>query len=111
MTRMPGLLATETLSGSVSGVFNSFIFATKELMGTIMIISIIVAMSPVLIRTGINETMVLASSVRLISRNASMALDSGCRIQRYRKTSAGSISYCRYNGRKTYGIGVAYFPI
>ncbi|BFT75632.1 hypothetical protein [Paenibacillus sp. P36] len=53
-----GLLATETLSGSVSGVFNSFIYATKELMGTIMIISIIVAMSRVLIRTGINETMV-----------------------------------------------------
>ncbi|MFD0695680.1 hypothetical protein ACFQZT_16385 [Paenibacillus sp. GCM10027628] len=53
-----GLLATETLSGSVSGVFNSFIYATKELMGTIMIISIIVAMSRILIRTGINETMV-----------------------------------------------------
>ncbi|ANA80019.1 hypothetical protein C7121_07300 [Paenibacillus glucanolyticus] len=53
-----GLLATETLSGSVSGVFNSFIYATKELMGTIMIISIIVAMSRVLIKTGINETMV-----------------------------------------------------
>lgn len=53
-----GLLATETLSGSVSGVFNSFIYATKELMGTIMIISIIVAMSRVLIITGINETMV-----------------------------------------------------
>lgn len=53
-----GLLATQTLSGSVSGIFNSFIYATKELMGTIMIISIIVAMSRVLIRTGINETMV-----------------------------------------------------
>lgn len=53
-----GLLVTETLSGSVSGVFNSFIYATKELMGTIMIISIIVAMSRVLIKTGINETMV-----------------------------------------------------
>ncbi|MGG4093739.1 hypothetical protein [Paenibacillus lautus] len=53
-----GLLATETLSGSVSGVFHSFIYATKELMGTIMIISIIVAMSRVLIKTGINETMV-----------------------------------------------------
>ncbi|KKO53959.1 hypothetical protein [Paenibacillus sp. DMB20] len=53
-----GMLATETLAGSVSGVFNSFIYATKELMGTIMIISIIVAMSRVLIRTGINETMV-----------------------------------------------------
>jgi hypothetical protein len=53
-----GLLATESLSGSVSGIFNSFIYATKELMGTIMIISIIVAMSRVLIRTGVNETMV-----------------------------------------------------
>ena len=53
-----GLLATETLAGSVSGIFNSFIYATKELMGTIMIISIIVAMSQVLIRTGINEAMV-----------------------------------------------------
>lgn len=53
-----GVLATGTVSGSVSGVFNSFIYATKELMGTIMIISIIVAMSRVLIRTGINEAMV-----------------------------------------------------
>ncbi|MNH92788.1 hypothetical protein D3C87_740660 [compost metagenome] len=53
-----GLLATETLHGSVSGIFSSFIYATKELMGTIMIISIIVAMSRVLIRTGINESMV-----------------------------------------------------
>lgn len=53
-----GLLATETLSGSVSGIFNSFIYATKELLGTIMIISIIVAMSRILIITGINEAMV-----------------------------------------------------
>ena len=53
-----GLLATETLSGSVTGVFNSFIYATKELLSTIFIISIIVAMSRVLIRTGINEVMV-----------------------------------------------------
>lgn len=53
-----GLLATETLSGSVSGIFNSFIYATTELLGTIMIISIIVAMSRILIITGINETMV-----------------------------------------------------
>ncbi|AIQ66082.1 membrane protein [Paenibacillus stellifer] len=53
-----GLIATETLGGSVSGIFNSFVYATKELMGTIMIISIIVAMSRVLGVTGINETMV-----------------------------------------------------
>lgn len=53
-----GLLATETLSGSVAGIFNSFIYATKELIGTIFIISIIVAMSRVLIQTGVNEMMV-----------------------------------------------------
>jgi hypothetical protein len=53
-----GLIATETLNGSVAGIFNSFIYATKELLGTIFIISIIVAMSRVLIITGINETMV-----------------------------------------------------
>lgn len=53
-----GLIATETLSGSVTGVFNSFVYATRELLGTIMIISIIVAMSQVLMRTGINETMI-----------------------------------------------------
>lgn len=53
-----GLLAAETLSGSVASVFNSFIYAAKELLSTIFIISIIVAMSRVLIRTGINEVMV-----------------------------------------------------
>jgi hypothetical protein len=53
-----GLLATETLSGSLSGIFNSFIYATKELIGTIFIISFIVAMSRVLIRTGVNQMMV-----------------------------------------------------
>jgi len=53
-----GLIATETLNGSVAGIFNSFVYATKELLGTIFIISIIVAMSRVLIITGINETMV-----------------------------------------------------
>lgn len=53
-----GILATESFSGSVSGIFNSFIYAIKELLGTILIISIIVAMSRVLIRTGINEIMI-----------------------------------------------------
>ncbi len=53
-----GLLATASASGSVSGIFNSFIFAIKELIGTILIISIIVSMSRILIRTGINELMV-----------------------------------------------------
>ncbi|WP_141502864.1 hypothetical protein [Paenibacillus luteus] len=53
-----GILATTSASGSVSGIFNSFIFAIKELIGTILIISIIVAMSRILIRTGINEIMI-----------------------------------------------------
>lgn len=53
-----GYIATASLSGSVSGIFNSFIYATKELLGTIFIISIVVAMSRVLIITGINEVMV-----------------------------------------------------
>jgi hypothetical protein len=53
-----GLLAAAGLGGSVTGIFNSFIFATKELLGTIFIISIVVAMSRVLIYTGVNEVMV-----------------------------------------------------
>jgi hypothetical protein len=64
-----GWIATETLNGSVSGIFNSFIYATKELLGTIFIISIIVAMSRVLIITGINETMV-APLTRFLSTPA-----------------------------------------
>ncbi|CAG7646358.1 hypothetical protein ACFQI7_23625 [Paenibacillus allorhizosphaerae] len=53
-----GILSTQSLHASVSGVFNSFIYAIKELLGTILIISIIVAMSKVLTRTGINESMI-----------------------------------------------------
>ncbi|SHE10624.1 Uncharacterised protein [Chlamydia abortus] len=53
-----GWLATSSLSQSVSGIFNSFIYAITELLNTILIISIIVSMGRVLTRTGINETMV-----------------------------------------------------
>nr|WP_286672243.1 hypothetical protein [Cohnella hashimotonis] len=53
-----GLIATDSLGSSVSGIFNSFIYAIKELIGTILIISVIVSMSRILIRTGINEVMV-----------------------------------------------------
>lgn len=53
-----GLLSTGSLSQSVSGVFTSFIYAIKELMSTILIISIIVSMSKVLTGTGINESMI-----------------------------------------------------
>lgn len=52
------LLATASFSASISGIFNSFIYAIIELAPTILIISIIVAMSRVLTRTGINEAMI-----------------------------------------------------
>jgi len=51
-------VATGDLTASISGVFNSFIFAITELLSTILIISIIVAMSRVLMKSGINEVMV-----------------------------------------------------
>ncbi len=53
-----GIVGTSSISTAVMGIFNSFIFATKELMGTILIISIITAMSSVLMKTGINESMI-----------------------------------------------------
>jgi TRAP-type C4-dicarboxylate transport system permease large subunit len=40
------------------GIFNSLVYAIKELMGTILIISVITAMSKELLSSGINETMV-----------------------------------------------------
>jgi len=52
------VIATTSLSSSIIAVFNSFIYAIVELMGTILIISIIVAMSTLLTETGINEVMV-----------------------------------------------------
>ncbi|MFD0587159.1 hypothetical protein ACFQZE_04000 [Paenibacillus sp. GCM10027627] len=53
-----GWFATASVEGSVSGIFDSFIYAIKELISTILIISIIVAMSRILIRTGVNEVMI-----------------------------------------------------
>ncbi|WP_374717279.1 hypothetical protein [Geobacillus thermodenitrificans] len=51
-------VATHSLSAAVSRVFNSFIYAITELLPTILVISIIVAMSKVLSVTGINDVMV-----------------------------------------------------
>lgn len=53
-----GLLATGSIPESVSSVFGSFIYAIQELLGTILIISIIVGLSRVLTRSGVNETMI-----------------------------------------------------
>lgn len=53
-----GFMAKGSIANSVMGIFDSFIYAITELLGTILVISIIVAMSKVLLRTGINEIMI-----------------------------------------------------
>ncbi len=53
-----GFIATSSAANAVTGVFNSFAYAIKELLGTILVISIIYGMSKVLMKTGINEIMV-----------------------------------------------------
>lgn len=53
-----GLFATASLYQAVMGVFTSFIYAIKELMSTILIISVITAMGKILLASGINEVMV-----------------------------------------------------
>lgn len=52
------IIATSSLYQGITGVFNSFAYAIVELIGTILIISIIVGMSKILTKTGINEIMV-----------------------------------------------------
>ncbi|MEL3961221.1 hypothetical protein MKZ01_08065 [Lysinibacillus endophyticus] len=68
---MLAIVATGDLTASISGVFNSFIYAITELLSTILIISIIVAMSRVLLKTGINEVMV--SPFTKIIKNSTLA--------------------------------------
>ncbi|EQB89222.1 TRAP-type C4-dicarboxylate transport system permease large subunit [Clostridium punense] len=55
---MLAIISTNSLSLSVIGVFNSFIYAITELLPTILIISIIVSLSKLLTVTGINEVMI-----------------------------------------------------
>ncbi|MBM7586438.1 TRAP-type C4-dicarboxylate transport system permease large subunit [Bacillus pakistanensis] len=52
------LTATGSLTESISSIFNSFIFAITQLLSTILVISIIVAMSKSLTTTGINDAMI-----------------------------------------------------
>lgn len=52
------ITATGSLSHSISSIFTSFIFAITELLSTILVISIIVAMSKTLTSTGINDVMI-----------------------------------------------------
>ncbi len=65
------LTATGSLSSSVSSIFNSFIYAITELLSTILVISIIVAMSKTLTATGINDVMI--SPFTKLIRNPSLA--------------------------------------
>lgn len=53
-----GFIATSSVSIAVSGIFNSFVYAIKELLGTILVISVIVAMSRVMTKLGINDVMI-----------------------------------------------------
>lgn len=62
-----GVVGTSSLYQSVMGIFNSFVYATKELMPTIFIISIITAMSGTLMDSGINDEMV--SPFRKVIKN------------------------------------------
>lgn len=53
-----GLTATGSIPAAITGIFNSFILAINELLGTILIISVITAMGVILNKTGINEAIV-----------------------------------------------------
>lgn len=53
-----GLMGTQSLSKATMGIFNSFVYATKELMPTIFVISVVTAMSRSLIDSGINDEIV-----------------------------------------------------
>lgn len=63
------ITATGSLSGSISSIFNSFIYAITELLPTILVISIIVAMSKILTKTGINDVMISPFSKLIRSPN------------------------------------------
>lgn len=65
------ITATGSLSHSISSIFNSFSYAITELLSTILVISIIVAMSNTLTETGINDVMI--SPFRKLIRNPTLA--------------------------------------
>jgi TRAP-type C4-dicarboxylate transport system permease large subunit len=66
-----GLTATGSITASVGGIFGSFIYAITELLPTILVICIIVAMSHVLTETGVNETLIRPMTALI--RNPAMA--------------------------------------
>ncbi|MDH6351808.1 MULTISPECIES: hypothetical protein [unclassified Brevibacillus] len=66
-----GLVATGSVTSAIGGIFGSFIYAITELLPTILVICIIVAMSHVLTDTGVNETMI--RPMTHLIRNATLA--------------------------------------
>ena len=50
--------ATGSFSASIISIFSSFVYAISQLLPTILVISIIVAMSNCLMKTGINEVII-----------------------------------------------------
>ncbi|MCU9613388.1 hypothetical protein OEV98_07440 [Caldibacillus lycopersici] len=52
------IIATGSLTDSIMSIFSSFLYAITELLPTILIISLIVAMSKTLTQTGINDVMI-----------------------------------------------------
>lgn len=52
------LIATNSIPSSIIAIFDSFVYAIVELLGTILIISIIVGMSSILSKTGISQMMI-----------------------------------------------------
>lgn len=65
------LSTTGEVTASVMSIFNGFTYAIKELLPTILVISIIVAMSKTLTDTGINNVMI--SPFTKLIRNPSLA--------------------------------------
>lgn len=52
------IAASGSITGSIMSIFSSFLYAISELLPTILIISIIVAMSKTLTQTGLNDVMI-----------------------------------------------------
>ena len=52
------MVSSGSLTKSIMSIFSSFVFAISELLPTILIISMIVAMSKTLTQTGINDVMI-----------------------------------------------------
>ncbi|GGH87391.1 TRAP-type C4-dicarboxylate transport system permease large subunit [Pullulanibacillus pueri] len=53
-----GWVATSSFTTAIGGIFNSLVYAITQLLGTILVISVIVALSHVLTKTGINDYMI-----------------------------------------------------